>query len=155
MTLEDIAHAIATNSKVPLRPASQADLEAVRALQLPPDVLAFYERSEPARLIELDRVRIFPIRKILDENHDYVPGADLYPHGYVVLATTLYGDTYCLDLNEPGFPVIIMTHEIIFEGMAAQEIKKYRRQVAGDFRQFLEHFVAGTLEIEPYYAPIP
>jgi hypothetical protein len=143
MSPEEIAAAIAAKTKVALRPASAADLEALRALQAPTPVLSFYERFEPADGVEFNRVRLCPIRSILEENHDYVPGADLYPHGYLVFATTLYGDTYCLDLNDPGPPVIIMTHEVTFEGMAPGEIKRYRRRVADDFLQFLERFVAG------------
>ena len=153
MDLQELAQAIATKADVALRPASASDLAQLRALGAPPTLVAFYELFEPAEGIEFKQVRIWPASRIVEENRDYVPGADLHHHGYVVFATTEYGDTYCFDPSEPGPSVIIMTHEVSFDELAADEIKKYRKVVAADFTDFLQRFLDEQLDIEPLYDP--
>ncbi len=145
----DLARAVATKADVALRPASAEDLARLRALGVPPSVVSFYERFEPAACAEISDVRLWPIAEVVEENTDYVPGCDLHPRGFVVFATTVFGDAYCLDLNEPGPPVTLMSHEVLFSELGPDELGAVRKVVASSFDDFIRHFASGGLDLEP------
>jgi hypothetical protein len=89
---------------------------------------------------------------IVEENSDYVPGCDISPQGFIVFATTIYGDTYCFDLkaNPTDPPVLLIGHEISYEGASVDDIRKNGVPAAINLYQFLERFRDNTLVIDPY-----
>jgi hypothetical protein len=150
---QEVADAVAKRAEVLLRPASADALAHLAALQLPTGVGEFYRRFEPSTYAEIADVRLWPISDILAENRDYVPGADLFPHGLVVFASTISGDAYCFDLSEPGPPIVLMSHELVFADMTPSQIKALRKRVAPDLDTFLQMFADGSLETEPFAEP--
>jgi hypothetical protein len=97
------------------------------------------------------------IADIVIENNDAVPGADLVPHGFVTFATTIYGDVYCFDTglqpSRSDAPVVIMTHEVIFEDLEREVIMSTRKNVATGFDDWLARFIARQVDTEPTYPP--
>jgi hypothetical protein len=81
------------------------------------------------------------------------PAAIIRPHGYVVFATTLYGDTYCFDLNsavsQATAPIVLVSHEMVGEDTTKDELRNLAKRIAADFGSFLQAYVAGSLEITP------
>jgi hypothetical protein len=84
-----------------------------------------------------------------------VPGCYVQPHGYVVFSTTIYGDTYCFDLNSASStasaPVVLLWHEIFDETTTKEDVSKLAKNIAPDLSAFLDAFVAGELDMEPTY----
>jgi hypothetical protein len=150
---QEVADAIAKRAEVLLRPASDDALAHLAVLELPMSVVDFYRRFEPSTYAEIADIRLWPIPDILAENRDYVPGADLFPHGLVVFASTTSGDAYCFDICEAGPPVVLMSHELIFADMTLPQIKALRKRVAPDFDTFLQMFADGSLETQPIDEP--
>jgi hypothetical protein len=155
MDHRDAAARIATKTGVSLRPASGDDLHALADLGAPEAILSFYREYEPDTGAELGKVRLWPIADIIVENSDAVPGADLHPHGFVTFATTIHGDAYCFDtagaMSTRDAPVVIMTHEVIFEDLDREVIMSARKRVASGFDDFLSRFVNEALDTEPNY----
>lgn len=145
---------IATQTGTEFRAASQAELDAIRALQLPEGVLDFFARYEPSNCAE-GQVRLWPIVDILKENRDLVPGAYVAPLGYVVFSTTYCGDTYCFDINvankdnEPR--IVLISHEVVDEDITAEEAKRLAKPVAKNLYEFLEKFTRQELDEECFY----
>ncbi len=136
-------------SGVAFRPGSTSDLARLQALGAPPDVLAFYRKYEPADCAEIAQARLWPIQHVLEENSDYVPGAYLHPRGFVVIGTTEFGDVYCLDLSDPGPPVVLMSHELLYDELSLEEIRALRKPVAATFEEFVGKFADGAVDLEP------
>ncbi len=149
---------IKEKSKGAFRPASVVDIASLRALGVPDDVLAFYRDSEPVRLIEIGKVRLWPVSHILVENRDAVPGCYAQPSGYVVIATTIYGDAFCSDTRAASgtiAPVVLIAHDLEPESdeIRREDLAKLAKPIAASFEGFLEAFVSETLDIEPLYPP--
>jgi hypothetical protein len=140
---------IASESGVQLGPASVEALNRLRALGMPDSVVAFYERFEPAACAEVDGVRLWPIADVLEENRDYVPGADISAHGFIVFATTTFGDAYCLDLAGDPSRVVLMSHEVQYGGMERSEVALYAKPIASSFDDFISSYVDSGLDQEP------
>lgn len=146
-----IASKISRKARVALHPASALDVMRLKRLRLPQTVISFFSIFEPSETAEIDGVRLSPVDGVIGENTDYVPGANLSPKGYVVIATTEYGDAYCVDLNvelDGHHPIILMSHEVDWQDLSDEEIKSSRTVVASSFEQFLEFFASGKLDIE-------
>ena len=148
---------IKQKSKVDFRPASQAGLDALRALGVPENALAFYQDSEPATCAEIDDVRLWPISDVLGENRDFVPGCYIQPLGYIVFATTVFGDAFCFDWNPANSsataPLVLIAHDLDWNEIKREEIANLAKPIAPSFESFLIAFVAETLDIEPLYPP--
>jgi hypothetical protein len=147
---------IKQKSRVEFRPATAGKMDKLRALGLPEDALTFYRDSEPARTAEIAKVRLRTIEDIVDENRDYVPGAYTQPCGYVVFATTIYGDVFCFDiraLSDRTAPIVLIAHDLEPESeeMKREDLTKLAKPVAASFAEFLQKFVAETLDIKPLY----
>jgi hypothetical protein len=147
------ASRIESESGTQLGPAAKDALNRLRALGLPSSVVAFYERFEPAACAEIDGVRLWPIADVLEENRDYVPGADISTHGFIVFATTTFGDAYCLDLGDEPPRVVLMSHEVQYSGMERREIAKYAKPIADKFEDFITSFIDSDLDQEPIDEP--
>jgi hypothetical protein len=112
---------IAQLTGIEFGPANGEGLAVLTQLGAPESLLRFYRNFEPQREAEVGKVRMLPVSDVVVENNDAVPGVDLRPHGFVTFATTIYGDVYCFDTSantsKADAPVVIMTHEVIFEGL--------------------------------------
>jgi hypothetical protein len=153
MTLLD---EIKQKTRVEFRSATAEKMEKLRALGLPEDALTFYRDSEPTRTAEIAKVRLRTIEDIVEENRDYVPGAYTQPCGYVVFATTIYGDAYCVDVRASSgatAPIVLIAHDLEPENdeMKREELAKLAKPIAVGFGEFLQKFVAETLDTKPLY----
>jgi hypothetical protein len=155
MDYAQLAKQISQLSGVDLKPAAQEDLERLSAMGAPKSILDFFREHEPPDPAEIDKVRLWSISGIIEENTVLVPGADLYGHGFLVFASTIYGDAYLFDRNAAASaddaPIVIMTHEVPFDGMERGKILAARKRVASGFTDFITKFIAGSLDTEPSY----
>jgi hypothetical protein len=151
----DLYREIIAKSKVELRPASHAQLQQLMELHVPEEAIHFYREAEPSQCAEIARVRLWPIKHVIEENTDYVPGCYVQPHGYVVFSTTIYGDTYCFDLNSANSiasaPVVLLSHEIFDDTTTKEDVSKVAKKIAPNLSAFLNAFAAGRLDMEPIY----
>ncbi len=140
-------------SSVP-RPASVEDLKRAQAAGFPEELLDLYRQCEPESCIELDQ-RIWSIENAIIENTDAVPGCALSPHGFIVFASTMCGDAYCIDTNvataEGHHPVVLFSHEMIEEDASLSDIQPLRLEVASSLEDFVTKFTNGTLNEQPSY----
>jgi len=147
---------IERKSNVSFHPADSAALEQLRLLGTPNDALSFFQEHEPADIAEINKVRLLPIEGILIENRDFVPGADIHPLGYVVFATTVYGDAFCFATlgkgNVQTAPIVLVAHDLEWDEAAMSEkLPELAKPIADSFHGFLEAWAAETLDIEPLY----
>jgi hypothetical protein len=149
----EIRSRITDRTGVRLQPASEAEITRLQSLNVPEDAVSFFREAEPAEHAEIEGVRLLPISTVIDENTRYVPGAYIRPHGYIVFATTLYGDTYCFDLNNAvsreTAPIVLISHEMVAEDTSKDELRSLAKPIAADLETFLAAYVAGTLDIAP------
>ncbi len=150
---KELQVAIASRSGVALRPATEESIRHLQDLGVPEEAIAFYRDAEPAKCAEIQRIRLWPIAQVVEENSDYIPGCYAQQYGYVVFSTTIYGDTYCFDLKSAtsakSAPIVLLSHETIDETTTEQEIRASAKAIALDLQTFLTSFVAGTLDITP------
>ena len=149
MNYSDLAKEIGTQTDIELRPAEELTLKRLHALGVPQSVLDFYRSYEPIKCAEIEGVRLWPIADVLEENEKYVPGADIVSRGFIVFATTVFGDAYCFDISQAQSPIVLLSHEVSYEGMEAKQIRTFAKPIAPTFDGFLASFVAGTLDIDP------
>jgi SMI1 / KNR4 family (SUKH-1) len=141
---------------VEFRPATETNIELLQSLGVPSDALDFYSESDPARTAEIGKVRLLPIAEISGENRDFVPGAYSHPCGYVVFATTRYGDAFCFDTRRASgvtAPIVLIAHDLEPEHdtMKREDLEKLAKPIAPSFDEFLTAFVSETLDITPLY----
>ena len=145
---EPLIERITEQTGVTFRPASPFELSKLEALGLPQSVIDFYGAFEPTERAG-EEFRLWPIEHILEENEALVPGCYTSKHGYIVFATTLYGDTYCFDLTamdrtEP--PIVLISHEVVSEDTPTADLARLAKPVAKSLYQFLQQFVAGEID---------
>ena len=89
---------------------------------------------------------------IVENNTKCSVGLYTSPHGYIEFASTFSGEAYCFDvnsLNAAGEPrIVILSHESVCEESTREEIAKLAKPVAQDLREFLYHFLSGSLDQE-------
>jgi hypothetical protein len=89
----------------------------------------------------------------MEENTNYLPRCYIRPHGCVLFSTTIFGDTYCFDLNSATSaataPIVLLSHETIGTETTKEEVGSLAKKIALDFRSFLEAFVSGNLDMKP------
>jgi hypothetical protein len=147
---------IAAKSGVPLRPAAPESVFALERLGTPNEAITFFREFEPAECADIDGVRLWPIQEIVAENKEYVPGCYIIESGYIVFATTLFGDAFCFDMSsttdEQRRPIVLISHDgYDWDAITSQEIAKFKKPIAPDFRAFLQAYVDEVLDIEPNY----
>ena len=142
-----------------MRPAKAEDLELAKKAGFPRELIDFYATCEPHPddfCIELEQ-RVSCIAQALSDNSDAVPGVGLFPHGYIVFATTTSGDAYCLDTNvktkDGQHPIVLFGHEAIDEYTELPYIQASRVEVASSLDDFLLKFSAGKLSEKVHYPP--
>jgi SMI1 / KNR4 family (SUKH-1) len=140
-----------------LQPASQDEIEQAWLFGFPELLLDFYRENAPdpaLPCVALDQ-RLWTVGNAVAENRDYVPGAELFPLGYVVFASNRYGDAYCIDTIHAGasgeYPVVLFPHDVIEEGATLDTVEKYRLTVAANLEDFLRQFTERTLIERPKY----
>src|SRR5690242_15609430 len=83
--------ALKKETEIDFLPAAPEAIAQLESLKVPKEAIAFYREAEPAFCAEIDGVRLWPVKNIVEENTDYVPGCYIREHGYVVFSTTLFG----------------------------------------------------------------
>lgn len=155
----NLAREISQKSEIVLLPAAPELLAASRQLGIPDDAIAFFSEFEPAQCAEIEDVRLWPLQEVLAENKDYVPGCYIVQHGYIVFATTLFGDAFCFDTKTAHgqeVPIVLIAHDGYgWDAVTAEEIARLKKPIAADFRGFLQNYVDGVLDIQPNYDPLP
>jgi hypothetical protein len=134
-----------------LRPATEEDLAQARQFGFPDVLVDFYRDNAPDPTdgrVQLGQ-RIWSVQNAITENRDYVPGADLFPLGYVVFASNKFGDAYCLDTvhcaSAGECPVVLFPHDVIEDGASLESVEKYRLTVAANLEDFFRQFTRRTL----------
>jgi hypothetical protein len=154
MNYNDIVAQISQHSGIQLGPPAEEHLARLSSLQPPESLMRFYRLHAPTREVEIGNVRLQTIHGLIEENADYVPGADLHRHGFITFATTTCGDAYCTDCSESineDPSIVIMSHEVSFEELDRRTILSVRKRVADNLEDFLVRFLAKTLDTEPDY----
>ena len=153
---EPVLDRITAQTGTEFRPASDADLAALRGLGVPDSVLSFFARHEPSGCAE-GQSRLWPIEYVLRENRDLIPGVYVAPLGYVVFATTYCGDAYCFDVKAVGPDgeprVVLISHEAtaVRKGMTAADATRLAKPVAENLLDFLEKLERSELDEDCVY----
>jgi hypothetical protein len=118
-------------------------------LGVPEELLVFYKKRNPCDEMELGEIRLNSVEEIIEENTNYVPGYVICPLGYVVIATNIYGDAFCLNLNnvdDYGQPeVVFVDHDLVDENIKDPEDVAYDH-VTSTFKEFLEKYIKKDLK---------
>jgi hypothetical protein len=135
------------------KPASAEELKRAEEAGLPADLIEFYRECNSDDCIELKQR--WSIDNALVENQGAVPGCYLSPHGFIVFASNLGGDSYCIDTNvttdEGCHPVVLFSHEMIEQDTPVSKIQSLRLEVASSLQEFLVKFANEDLLDEPLY----
>src|ERR1700678_1926019 len=133
-----------------LHPASEDDIKQAELFGFPKMLVDFYREHAPDAAdgrVELDQ-RIWSVQRAIEENKDYVPGAELFPLGYVVFASNKFGDAYCIDTVHVGSSgecsIVLFPHDVIEEGASLEDVEQYRLTVATSLEDFLWNFARRT-----------
>ncbi|MGA3047210.1 MAG: SMI1/KNR4 family protein [Terracidiphilus sp.] len=134
-----------------LHPASEDDIRKAELFGFPNMLVDFYREYAPDAAdgrVELDQ-RIWSVQNAIEENKDYVPGAELFPLGYVVFASNKFGDAYCIDTVHIGssgeYSIVLFPHDAIEEGASLEDVEQFRLTVATTLEDFLWNFARRTL----------
>ena len=130
--------------------ASNSGIAYLNKTEYPNSVKTFYEFCEPISCIECNDIRLCNIKELEIENTQATPGSTLFPFGYRVIATTLYGDVLVINSNEENGPVYIACHDEIEEGANEEEIKNKIIEIASSFEDFLDKFTNKEI-LSSYY----
>ena len=152
---------IRKKSKVPFRYADPEELKQFRLLGAPKDAISFFEEHGPSGdCAEINKVRLLPIEEILGlaENSSFVLGTDiqLQPLGYLVFATTVYGDAFCFATNGAAnarsAPIVLLAHDWeLDESTLRTRLAELAKPVADSFDEFLQAWVEERLDLHPLY----
>ena len=102
---------------------SIAKLKELFSGKLPDMLLETFEKHVPSDDVEFEDFVFYGIDRIIEENTDYVPGANIYPMGLFTFASTYDGDSIVFDSNNPSFPVYQCSHELLGD---EEEISYYK-----------------------------
>jgi hypothetical protein len=132
-------------------PAEETDLESLDQLGMPESVISFYREYAPIETIELHEVRLWDIAHLLEENHNYHPGAEVHDLGYLVIAGNRAGDVFCLDLGESGDSdppsVVLLPHKVQVGSHDRALVEGQSHPVADSFDEFLGMFARGEAKL--------
>ncbi|MBR1737578.1 MAG: SMI1/KNR4 family protein [Firmicutes bacterium] len=114
---------------IPFIMPTENDIEKLKQLsscKLPAMFLEAYSRAVPADDIEYADFVYYGIDRIVDENTNYVPGANILPLGLFTFSSTLDGDSICFDINNPNYPVYQCSHSLLSD---ENEISYYKDEM--------------------------
>ena len=138
-----------TGQTAQFQPAQPASLAWLAAQGIPASVQQFYAAAEPVQTIESEGVSLISVAGMMDANQQVVPGTVTSPFGYIVIAKTVSGDAYCVNIHcvdaagQP--PIYLFNHERLMGEATVQDVRGNGRLITTTFRQFLQRFAAGTL----------
>lgn len=130
--------------------SDSTEIQYLIGLNLSQDILDFYRSFNPIDIIEINRIRLLPIKEIINENNDFTPGYLLTPLGCCVIASTDQGDVYCIRKSLNNYNIILASHDEISEGMQETEIFDSTRLITHSFYDFLKLFIEKKL-VASYY----
>ncbi len=81
--------------------------------KIPDMMLETFSEHVPAEDVEYGDFVFFGIERIIEENTDYIPGANIFPFGLFTFASTFEGDAIVFDSNDPEFPVYQCSHSLL------------------------------------------
>lgn len=132
-----------------LNPAKNQDIAYLTSMGYPLSAISYFQRLEPSEPEDVNGVRMYPIKDIRVENEEANPGCIASPRGYLNIANTLLGDTYCLDINSKGHlgepPVVLVSHDLVKEDVPHDEMPDSIIKVAESFDDFILLFKTGQL----------
>ena len=128
--------------------AMDSDIKYLETLKISKDLIDFYREYDPKDIIEINGIRLLPISEIMEENNNYTPGYILRPKGYCVIATTIFGDIYCIDCKEREYSIYIASHDEIDE--ETEDFQEKMILITNSFQDFLDRFIEGKL-VGDYY----
>lgn len=138
------------------RPARQEALAWLAASGFPQSVRDFYAQAEPVTDIESEGVYLLPLARIMDANTNVIPGAISSQHGYFVIANTVSGDAYCLQVDPAHTaeqsPIYLANHEQLGAAVSLDVLQANMLLAADSFPAFLDQFAAGALPYDFYLA---
>lgn len=129
---------------------AETELNYLKSLDLPEEVLNFYSQYSPIETIEVNNIRLLPISEIIEENTNYTPGYFLTNLGFCVVASTIEGDVYCIQKAMNDYFIVIASHDEIYEGQGVDEMLNGTKQVVKTFADFLNAFVRQELVVSFY-----
>lgn len=88
-------------------------LKDLSSNKLPAIFLEVYSKAVPDDDVEYGDFVFYGIKRMIDENTKYIPGANLLPFGLFTFASTFDGDSICFDLNDTNFPVYQCSHTLL------------------------------------------
>lgn len=119
------------------RNASDEDISSLVKLNIPDYFVEFIKDFEPLQRTFVGDVRLLPINEIIEENEDYVPGADIYPKGFTVFASTITGDAYCFDMTEKNklgeYDIYYADHDNDYSKETVESVKDELEFVSDSF----------------------
>lgn len=110
----EFLHFLHTIEGSTFRKPTESELQTLQTLsggRLPAMFWEAYSEEIPAAETECDAIIFYGIDRIADENTEYIPGANLLPLGFFTFASAFEGDSVCFDMNDPDFPVYLVSHE--------------------------------------------
>ena len=128
--------------------AEEKEISYLMNLNISDEIIDFYKGNNPKETIEINGIRFLTISEIIDENTNYTPGYILNPHGYCVIASTIFGDVYCIYNKNNEYSICIASHDEIDE-----ETEYFQDKVifiTNSFQDFLHRFIEGQLVSEYY-----
>lgn len=143
---------LAHNEKVAFGPASSSDLFYLRSCKIPESIMNFYQFAEPDDVVEINESRLWPVSILKLENEKIEPGRIVFPRGYFVIGTTIFGDCYCANLNTSSktseTQIVIVFHDRLNIHASEKNILENMKVVANSFPEFLTQFSKGKLKVE-------
>lgn len=128
--------------------AMESDILYLKTLKISDEIIDFYQENNPRDIIEINGIRLLPISEIMEENSNYTPGYILSPKGYYVIASTIYGDVYCIYFKNNELSISIASHDEIDD--ETENLKDKTIVITNSFSDFLERFIEGNL-VRGYY----
>lgn len=151
MNLSEIADKYALAWEGSFRSATDEDIENLKKLKLPEELLKFYKTHTPDGTL-YGFVNLLSIEEMLIENlGDAGPGRDVFPHGFVVFAA-IDGDGFCFDvLNEKESKIVLFGHEEPLDFYARRDelLEEKGKIVASNLTEFLQKCLDETLDRDP------
>lgn len=94
---------------------NESELQKIKELssnRLPAVFLEAYSTAVPSDDIEFEDFVFYGLERMIEENTDYIPGANLLPLGFFTFASTFDGDCICFDMNDSNYPVYQCSHSL-------------------------------------------
>lgn len=91
------------------------DLEYLKELKIPPQLIEFYKKFNPINVPMNDaEINLADLNGIKEEYLQNEPGCFLIRWGFLVFATTIGGNSVIVDLNCPKMPVYLSDFNLLY-----------------------------------------